>query len=378
MAKRERRTFSNEFKEQIVQLHLSGKPRNEIIKEYELTPSAFDKWVSQHKTTGSFEEKDNRTPEQEELIRLRKENQRLAMENDIFKASRADYGTKVDVIRNNSHKYSVSAMCAVLQLPRSTYYYEAKIRDDQEKEELTELIIDIFKKNRSVYGQRKIKKELYKKGWQVSRRRIGQIMKEQGLVSKYTIAQFKPTKTTVNESEIGNTLNREFDQDEELKVIVSDLTYVRVQQKWHYICVLVDLYNREIIGHSAGPHKDAALVQRAFSTVKYNLNRLELFHTDRGSEFKNKLIDEALETFEIKKSLSNKGTPYDNAVAEATFKTIKTEFVSGMVFSSQRELDLELFDYVNWFNNIRIHGSLDYLTPKEYKNKHQAGMCAIS
>ncbi|MDC3415284.1 IS3 family transposase, partial [Aquibacillus sp. 3ASR75-11] len=344
----------------------------EIIKEYELTPSAFDTWVRRHKSTGSFEEKDNRTPEQDELINLRKENQRLTMENDIFKASRADHGTKVDVIRNNRHKYSVSAMCDVLQFPRSTYYYEAKIRDDQEEEELTELIIDIFKKNRSVYGQRKIKRELYKVGWQVSRRRIGRIMKEQGLVSKYTIAQFKPKKTTVNESEIGNTLNREFNQDEELKVIVSDLTYVRVQQKWHYICVLVDLYNREIIGHSAGPHKDAVLVQRSFATVKYNLNHLQLFHTDRGSEFKNKLIDEALETFGIERSLSEKGTPYDNAVAEATFKMIKTEFVSGRVFSSQQELDLELFDYVNWFNNIRIHGSLDYLSPNEYKRKRQA------
>ncbi|MGN8845920.1 transposase, partial [Niallia sp. HCP3S3_B10] len=83
MTKRERRTFTKEFKEQIVQLHLTGKSRSEIIKEYELTPSAFDKWVRQHNTSGSFEEKDNRTPEQEELIRLRKENQRLMMENDI-------------------------------------------------------------------------------------------------------------------------------------------------------------------------------------------------------------------------------------------------------------------------------------------------------
>ncbi|WP_307258975.1 IS3 family transposase [Oikeobacillus pervagus] len=376
MAKRERRTFSKEFKEQIVQLHASGKPRAEIIKEYELTPSAFDKWVRQHKSSGSFEEKDNRTPEQEELIRLRKENQRLTMENDIFKASRADNGTKVDVIRNNRHKYSISAMCSVLQLPRSTYYYEAKIRDNQD-EELTNLIVKIFKDSRNIYGQRKIKKELQKQGWQVSRRRIGRIMKEQGLVSKYTVAQFKPRKTAVNESEIGNTLNREFNQDKELKVIVSDLTYVRVKQKWHYICVLVDLYNREIIGYSAGPNKSAELVQRAFSTVKYNLNRLELFHTDRGSEFKNQLIDEALETFGIERSLSEKGTPYDNAVAEATFKTIKTEFVSGRVFASQQELDLELFDYVNWFNNIRIHGSLDYLTPNEYKCKHQAEMSTI-
>jgi len=204
-------------------------------------------------------------------------------------------------------------MCDVLQLSRSTYYYEAKICDNQ-NEELTKQIVEIFKENRNVYGQRKIKKKLKRKGWIVSRRRIGRIMKEQGLVSKYTVAQYKPKKTTCNESEVGNVLNREFDQDRELKVIVSDLTYVRVQQKWHYICVLTDLYNREIIGHSAGPHKSAALVQRAFASVKYNLNRLELFHTDRGSEFKNQLIDQALETFGIERSLSEKGTPYDNAI----------------------------------------------------------------
>lgn len=257
-------------------------------------------------------------------------------------------------------------MCDVLQLPRSTYYYEAKIRDNQD-EEITGLIIEIFNNSRNIYGQRKIKKELQKLGWQVSRRRIGRIMNEQGLVSKYTVAQFKPCKTAVNESEIGNKLNREFNQDEALKVIVSDLTYVRVKQNWHYICVLIDLYNREIIGYSAGPHKSADLVQRAFATVNYNLNHLKLFHTDRGSEFKNQLIDQALDTFGIERSLSEKGSPYDNAVAEATFKTIKTEFVGNRVFTSQQELDLELFDYVNWYNNIRIHGSLNYQTPTGYK-----------
>ena len=172
-------------------------------------------------------------------------------------------------------------------------------------------------------------------------------------------------------------LNRAFTQDRPLKVVVSDLTYVRVRQKWHYICVLIDLHNRAIIGHSADPHKDTTLVQRAFATVPYNSNHLELFHTDRGSEFKNQLIDKALATFGIDRSLSNKGTPYDNAVAEATFKTIKTEFVNGTVFSSQEELDLELFDYVNWFNNIRIYESLDYLTPREYKLQYQLEQTAI-
>src|SRR5690625_7647846 len=132
-----------------------------------------------------------------------------------------------------------------------------------------------------------------------------------------------------------------------------------------YLC-FVDFYNREI-GHSTSPHKTAELVQKAFTSVPYNLNQLELFHTDRGSEFKNKLIDDALDAFGIERSLSDKGTPYDNAVAEATFKTIKTEFVNGTVFSSQQELDLELFVYVNWFNNIRIHRSEERRVGKESK-----------
>jgi len=258
-------------------------------------------------------------------------------------------------------------MCDVLQIPRSTYYYEAEIKDNQEEKELTKLIIKIFKDSRNNYGQRKIKIEIQKKGWQVSRRRIGRIMKQQGLVSNYTVAQYKPKTTSVNESEVGNVLNRDFNQDKPLKVVVSDLTYVRVEQEWHYMCLLVDLYNREIIGYSDGPHKTASLVQRAFASVPYNLNRLELFHTDRGSEFKNGLIDEALDAFGIDCSLSAKGSPYDNAVAEAMFKTIKTEFINNTIFSSQQALDLELFDYVNWFNHIRIHESLGYLTLSEYK-----------
>ncbi|MCS1351510.1 IS3 family transposase [Mechercharimyces sp. CAU 1602] len=369
MTKRKRRTFTHEFKQQMVRLHENGKPRREIIEEYEMTASAFDKWVRQSQSSGSFKEKDNRSPEETELVRLRKENQRLLMENDIFKASRADHGTKVNVIRNNRHKYSVSAMCDVLQIPRSSYYYEKKSEPSQE-EELAVIIEEIFHKSRQTYGTRKIKVELRKAGWTVSRRRIGRIMKEQGLVSKYTVAQFRPSKSTCNESNLANRLNREFHQDQELKVVVSDLTYVRVQQKWHYICVFVDLFNREIIGYSTGAKKDALLVYRALSSIQQDLSKIELFHTDRGNEFKNRLIDEALETFEIQRSLSLKGSPYDNAVAEAMFKVIKTEFVKSAHFESLQQLELELFDYVHWFNHIRIHSTLDYLTPVEYKQRH--------
>ena len=86
-------------------------------------------------------------------------------------------------------------------------------------------------------------------------------------------------------------------------MVVSDLTYVRVGNRWHYLCVLVDLFNREIIGYSSGPNKGAALVKKAFSTVKVNLNQIKIFHTDRGNEFKNQVIDEILEAFNIERSL---------------------------------------------------------------------------
>ena len=92
--KRPRRTFTPEFKSQLVRLFENGKPRTDIIREYDLTASAFDKWVKQSQTSGSFKEKDNRTSEQEELIKLRQENQRLMMENDILKQAALIMGRK--------------------------------------------------------------------------------------------------------------------------------------------------------------------------------------------------------------------------------------------------------------------------------------------
>ena len=94
MSRRQRRTYSKDFKQQVVDLYLAGKPRVEIIRDYELTASAFDKWVKQAQSTGSFKEKDNLTPEQVELIALRKKNQQLEMENDILKQAALIFGRK--------------------------------------------------------------------------------------------------------------------------------------------------------------------------------------------------------------------------------------------------------------------------------------------
>lgn len=94
-----------------------------------------------------------------------------------------------------------------------------------------------------------------------------------------------------------------------MESVVSDLTYVQVQRKWAYICLLIDLFNREIIGCSTGTERNAGFVYQAFASVKGNLSRIRLFHTDRGTEFKNQLIDDTLQAFNIERSLRQEGHP---------------------------------------------------------------------
>lgn len=256
-------------------------------------------------------------------------------------------------------------MCKYLKINRSLIYYKRK--NKRINSDIEEAIINIFKASRNNYGSRKIKVELKKLGHIVSIRKIRKYMNLNGLVSNYTVKQYKIHKSTYNNEKVENVINRKFNREIELEVAVSDLTYVNVDGKWNYICIILDLYNREIIGYAAGKNKTAELVYKAFSKIKKSLDNLNIFHTDRGNEFKNKIIDDLLKTFNIERSLSKKGCPYDNAVAEATFKVVKTEFAFDRIFKNFEDLELELFDYVNWYNNVRIHSSLKYLTPVAYK-----------
>jgi len=269
------------------------------------------------------------------------------------------------VIKANAHKYSISALCRCLGIARSTYYYECHGRQDESA--LEEAVQVAYDENRRVYGQRKLKRVLFRKGWTVSRRKIGQIMEKRGLVSAYTRKNYRVHAVRSNEAAVPNLLDRDFNNQVLGSCVVSDLTYVRVGTRWAYICILLELVAREIIGYSSGANKNAELVHKAFSAVKGSLFDIQMFHTDRGSEFDNALIDELLDSFQINRSLSMKGCPYDNAVAESTFKMIKAEFVSSRRFDTLDQLQLELADYVHWFNNIRLHGTLGYLSPVEFK-----------
>lgn len=259
-------------------------------------------------------------------------------------------------------------MCQLLNVSRSNYYtYKDPITSI---DYATERIKRIFRDSNGSYGTRRIKVQCKREGVTLSRRRIARIMRAESLVSVYTKMNYKPQKTKVNRDIKENLLQQEFNHHAPLSSIVSDLTYVRVGNTWHYICTLLDLFNREIIGYSCGPRKTAELVLEAFESVKNNLGRINVFHTDRGNEFKNKLIEQLLDNFEIERSLSKAGNPYDNAVAEATFKSIKKEFVYQNTFNSLVDLKANFGAYVWWFNHQRLHSTLNYVSPVEYRINH--------
>ncbi|MFQ9230507.1 MAG: IS3 family transposase [Collinsella sp.] len=362
------RHFTDEFKRQIVDLYNAGKPKREIMDEYDLGKSTVERWIKSINATGSPRAADNRTPEQNRILELERENRRLRMEVDVLKPSGADIRSKVRAIAANEGRYPISAQCRLLGVARSTYY---SMRSRPGRPDAAgsgaPAVVAARAASKGRYGSRKIKASLERSGVTVSRRRVCRIMRENGLVSAYGRKRFKVHPGAVNEADVPNVVARGFGGRAPRTHICSDLTYVRVGASWNCVCLLVDLYNREIVGHSAGPRKDARLVKSAFATPSFPISDIEVFHTDRGSEFDNAEIDLMLEAFGIERSLSAKGCPYDNAVDESTNRILKAELVHRETFGTTRELRAKLSDYVHWYDNFRIHSTLGYMSPVEFR-----------
>ncbi|MDB0584143.1 IS3 family transposase [Bifidobacterium adolescentis] len=360
------RHYEESFKRQIVQLYENGKPAREIKAEYDISHSTLHRWVQGIRNSGSTKAADNRTPEQNELIELRKRNRQLEMEVDVLKQAALIFARKLAVIRANASRYPISAQCRILGVPRSTYYWMIEHPEAERVDPIAGDVHAIWRDSHERYGARKIKAALERRGVTASRRRIVNIMKRRGMTSAYARRTFKPHKTRVNEARLANILDREFDGYEPRTHLASDLTYVRVGGKWAYVCLLIDLANRSIAGHSADTGRTADLVMAAFATLDFPLTEVEVFHTDRGSEFDNAKIDELLDVFDIRRSLSRKGNPYDNAVVESTNRLLKKELIYRNHYTSLEQLRSDLNDYVWWSDNQRLHSTLGYRSPKEF------------
>ena len=192
-------------------------------------------------------------------------------------------------------------------------------------------------------------------------------MRENGPASAYGGTRFKAHPGAADEADVPNAVARGLGGRAPRTHICGDLACVRVGASWNYVRLLVDPCNREIVGRSAGPGRDAWLVKSAFATLSFPISGIEVFHTDRGSELENAEINLMLEVFGIERSLSAKGCPYDNAVDESTDRILKAELVHREAFSTTRELRAKLSDYVHRYDNFRIHSTPGHMSPVEFR-----------
>ena len=272
------------------------------------------------------------------------------------------------MIAANADRYPASAQCETLGAPRSTYcYLRPRPEPPPAPDPVEPDVLAAHAESKGRYGARKVEASPGRRGVVASRRRISRIMRGNGPSGACGRKRFRAHPGKPNEAELPNALDRSFDGHAPRAHVCSDLAYVRAGGSRCYVCPLVDLYNREIVGHSAGSSRGAKLVKAAFATLGSPVSDIEAFRTDRGGEFDNAETDLMLETFGIERSPSAKGCPHDNAVDESTNKILKAEPACRDSFSDLRDLQAKLSDYVRWYDNFRIHSTLGCMSPVEFR-----------
>jgi len=271
--------------------------------------------------------------------------------------------------------FAVEKMCKVLNVARSSYYdwLERKpSRRSQENAMIASEINVIYRESKGRYGSPKITHELMEKGIKVSRPRVARIMQKEGLKSiirkKYRVAT---TDSNHDHSISENHLNREFYKEKPSQAWVSDITYIPTLQGWLYLTIVMDLFDRKIIGWSlASDMTTENTVMAAFKMAKTNRNvvRGMIFHSDRGVQYACEAFRLELKENHFVQSMSRKGNCWDNAVAENFFKIIKSEMVNHRKYHSHFQAKLEIFEFIEvWYNRKRKHSYLGYKTPEEFK-----------
>jgi transposase InsO family protein len=275
-----------------------------------------------------------------------------------------------------NHKFGVERMCKTLGVSRSGYYdwmgRKKSIREI-EREKYARLIHQIYRASKGRYGSPKITQELNKQGYPISRPRVARIMKAECLRS-ITYRKFRVTTTdskhTLPITE--NKLNQDFKADRPAQKWVSDITYIRITSGWSYLTMIMDLYDRKIIGWSLS--RDLT-IRNTILPAWYMATRNRpvvtadnlIFHSDRGIQYASNEFRGLLKRFKVNQSMSRKGNYYDNAVAENFFRILKTELIRQQPVKNYERTKLDLFEYIEgWYNRKRLHSYLGYQTPEQF------------
>ena len=268
--------------------------------------------------------------------------------------------------------FEIAHLCDALRVHRNGYYQWMDASENiyqQQDSKLTSMIQDIFYEHRRRYGARRIAIELKARGESCSRAKARKIMDQNGFVA-IGPKSFKP-RTTESRHKLGyspNLLLEGIDIQRIDQVWVGDITYIPLLNGFAYLAMILDLHSRKIIGWSFNLNMEEPLVIAAFTqAIKARQPRQGLIHhTDRGGQYAGKKYRKILARALMLQSMSRAGDCYDNAFMESCFGTIKTE-LEMTTYDSFEQARKEIREYINYYNVLRRHSAIDYLSPTSFE-----------
>lgn len=264
-------------------------------------------------------------------------------------------------------------------MSKSRYYqkknYISSKRDGENRSLLAE-IRRIHEQSKASYGSPRMTEELRQRGFKASRPRVARLMKQYGIKAvhkkRFVVTTDSKHKYPVAE----NKLNRDFTAAKAGQKWVSDITYIKTAKGWLYLTVIVDLFDRKVVGWSLSTDMTAesTSIPAWKMAVKNRPVTDELiFHSDRGIQYACVNFTKHLTSYEkVQRSMSRKGNCWDNAVAESFFKSIKVELVYRNRYSDKNEAALSVFEWIEtWYNRNRRHSALGNKTIRELEESMQ-------
>ena len=276
---------------------------------------------------------------------------------------------KYDFMKNHRSEFRIGKMAQVLSVTRSGYYSwlkRSKSKAQIANEQLFKQIKEIFNNNYQRYGSRRVWFELRLRGVVCSRNRVARLMKKHDLKSKRHKKFKVTTKSKHNLPIAPNLLNRNFVAEQPDQVWVSDITYIWTWQGWMYLCSILDLFARRVVGWAMSARVNQELVLSAMRQAIARRSPSDgiIFHSDRGSQYASRAVNELLKKHKFRQSMSKKGDVYDNAVMESFFATLKSELVYPHFFRSRAEARSKIFEFIEvYYNRKRLHSSIGYMSP---------------
>ena len=269
----------------------------------------------------------------------------------------------------------IARACKLLGVSASGYYswLRREARPGAVKEcDLPKRIREIFVSSHGIYGSRRIQRVLVSQGTPITRRKVARMMRAQGLIAK--AARGRGIRTTDSRHTLPvspNLPQKDFRARAPNRVWVTDVTYIRTLEGWIYLAIVLDLYARRVVGWTLSEKNDRFL---AMDAVRMALRRRKhrkglIVHSDRGSPYCSFDFQELLRTHGILSGMSAKGDCYDNACAESFFHSLKVEWLDDAPLKSKHDTAGHVIQYVELFyNRVRIHSSLDYLSPCDFES----------